>query len=69
MQLINKLSKVIRVSYIFGKYTWVASLKHQKDVTISNDFQKMLDESDRKPNKIWANKGNKFTNRSMKSWL
>ena len=28
-----------------------------------------LDESGRKPNKIWANKGSEFQNRSMKSWL
>ena len=28
-----------------------------------------LDESNRKPNKIWVNKGSKFYNRSMKSFL
>ena len=25
--------------------------------------------SKRKPNKIWVDKGNKYYNRSMKSWL
>ena len=29
----------------------------------------MLDVSNRKPNKIWGDKGSKFYNSSMKSWL
>ena len=28
-----------------------------------------MDESNRKPNKVWVDKGSKFYNRSMKSWL
>ena len=32
-------------------------------------FKKILDDSKRKPNKIWVNKGSEFYNRSMKSWL
>ena len=28
-----------------------------------------MKESNRKPNKIWVDKGSKFYNRSMKSWL
>ena len=32
-------------------------------------FQKILDESGRKPNKIWVDKGSEFYNRSRKSWL
>ena len=29
----------------------------------------MLEESNRKSNKIWIDKGSEFHNRSMKSWL
>ena len=29
----------------------------------------MLDDSKRKPNKIWVDKGSQFYNRSMESWL
>ena len=29
----------------------------------------ILDESNRKPNKIWVDKGIEFYNRSMKLWL
>ena len=32
-------------------------------------FQKIADESNRKPNKIWVDKGSEFYNRSMKSFL
>ena len=32
-------------------------LKDQKGITITNAFQKSLDESNRKPNKIWVDKG------------
>ena len=38
-------------------------------MTITNAFQKILDEANRKPNKIWVDKGSEFYNRSMKSWL
>ena len=32
-------------------------------------FKKRLYESGRKPNKIWADQGSVFYNRSLKSWL
>ena len=32
-------------------------------------FQKVLDDSKRKLNKIWVDKGSEFYNRSVKSWL
>ena len=38
-------------------------------ITITNAFQKVLDESNRKPNKIRVDKGNELYNRSMKLWL
>ena len=44
-------------------------MKDKKDITIINVFQKILDQSGCKPNKIWVNKSLEFYNRSMKSWL
>ena len=32
-------------------------------------FKKILDDSKRKPNKIWVDKGNEFYNNSFKKWL
>ena len=68
--LISKLNKVFRfllcIIDIFSKYAWVIPLKIKKGVTVTNAFQKIFDESNRKPNKIWEDKDNQFSNRSMK---
>ena len=44
-------------------------MNNKKGITIINAFLKILDESNRKPNKIWADKDSKFYNRSIKLWL
>ena len=44
-------------------------LKDKKSVTITNAFQKFLDESNRTPNKIWIDKGSAFYIGSIKSRL
>ena len=44
-------------------------MKDKKGITVTNATQKMLEESNPKPNKIWVNKGSEFYNSSMKSWL
>ena len=44
-------------------------MKDKKDITITNVFQEILDESGRKLNKIWKDKDSEFYNRSMKSWF
>ena len=71
MQLISKFNKgfwfLLCVIDIYSKYSWVIPLNNKKCITITNAFQKILDESNRKPNKIWVDKGSGFYNRSMKS--
>ena len=64
----NKFRFLLCVTHIYSKYAWVIPLKDKKGVTITNGFQKILDESKRKPNKICVDEGNKFYNRSMKSF-
>ena len=54
---------------IYSKHAWVIHLKDKKRITITNSFQKNLDGSNRKPNKIWVDKVSEFYNRSMKSFL
>ena len=44
-------------------------MKDEKDIAIANAFQKISKESNRKRNKIWIDKGSRFYNRSVKSWL
>ena len=51
------------------KHIWVASSKDEKYITITNAFQKTLDNSKHKPNKIWVGKGSNFYNRSVQLWL
>ena len=43
--------------------------KDKKGVSIVCAFQKILKESDIKPDKIWVDKGSKFYNNSFKNWL
>ena len=72
MQLISKFDKGFRfllcVIYIFSKYAGVVPLKDKKGVSIVG-FQKILDDSNRKPNKIWVDKGNEFYNSSLKKMV
>ena len=42
---------------VFTKYAWVKSLKDKKDKTILNAFIKIVNESNRKPNKLWVDQG------------
>ena len=73
MQLISKFNKGFRfllcVIDIYSKYAWVVPLKDKKDVSIVSAFQSILKKSNRKPNKIWVDKGRELFDRSVKSWL
>ena len=73
MQLISKFNKEFRfllwVLDVYSKYAWVIPLEDKIGITITNAFQKKLDESNRKPNKIWLDKVSEFYNRSVKSFL
>ena len=72
-QLISKFNKGFRfllcVIDIYSKYAWVVLLKDKNGVSFVNALQSILKKSNRKPNKIWVDKGGEFYNRSMKSWL
>ena len=65
MQLIRTFNKKLRfllcVIDLFSKYAWGLPLKDKKGVTIANAFQNILNDSKRKLNKIWVDKGSEFT--------
>ena len=44
-------------------------MKYKKGIKITNAFQKILKESNRKSNKIWVDKGREFCNSSFQKWL
>ena len=66
MQLISEYNKGIRYLLcaidLFSKYAFVVALKDKKGATIANTFQSILDNSKRKPNKIWTDQGSEFYN-------
>ena len=66
MQLLSRYNKGIKfllcVIDIFSKYAWVVPLKDKKGVSIVAAFQSILKQSNRKPNKIWVDKGSEFYN-------
>ena len=73
MQLLSKYNKGIRfllcVIDIFSKCAWVVPLKDKKGISIVKAFQSILKQSNRKPNKIWVDKGSEFYNAYFKKWL
>ena len=73
MQLFSKYNKGIKyllcVIDLFSKYIWIVSLKKTKGISIVNAFQIILNNSKRKPNKIWVDQGSEFHNNSFKKWL
>ena len=54
---------------ISSKYDWVVPLKDKMSITITNAFQKILNESGHKKKQNWVDKVVNFETRSMKSWL
>ena len=46
----------------FSKFAWAVPLKDKKGIITTNAFQKILNGSNRRPNKIWLDKGSEFYN-------
>ena len=54
---------------MFSKYAWVILTKDKKETSIVNAFKKIVNNSNRKPNKIWVDQGSEFYNKSFKDFL
>ena len=72
-QSLSKKNKAIKYLLcaidLFSKYAFVVPLKDKKGVTIVNAFNKIIKQSNRKPNKIWVDQEGEFYNRVFKKWL
>ena len=72
MQLLSRYNKGIRFLLCaidtFSKYAWVVPLKDKKGISFVKAFQSILKQSNRKPNKIWVDKGSEF-HVYFKKWL
>ena len=54
---------------MYSKYAFVVPLKDKKGISITNAFKKIMKQSGRKANKIWADQGNEFYKQDFKKWL
>ena len=54
---------------LYSKYAFVIPIKDKKGISIVNAFNKIIKQSERKPNKIWVDEGVEFYNNVFKKWL
>ena len=54
---------------ILTKYAWFKHLKDKKYKTVINAFIETVNESTRKPNRLWVDHGRNFYKKLMEEWL
>ena len=73
MQSLSRKNKSIKYLLcaidFYSKYAFVVPLKYKKGISIVNGFNKIIKQSNRKPNKIWVDQGGDFYNNFFKKWL
>ena len=73
MQSLSRKNKGIKyllcVIGLYSKYAFVILLKNKKGISIVNAFDKIINQSNRKPNKIWVDQGGEFYNNVFEKWL
>ena len=73
MQSLSRKNKGIKYFLcaidLYGKYAFVIPLKDKKGISIVNAFNKIIKQSNRKPNKIWVDQGGEFYNNVFEKWL
>ena len=53
----NNFKYLLCAMDVFTKYTWVKPVKDEKGKTAFNAFTETVNESNRKPNKLWVDQG------------
>ena len=73
MQSLSRKNKGIKYLLcligLYSKYAFVIPLKDKKGISIVNEFNKIIKQSNRKPNKIWVDQGGEFYNNFFEKWL
>ena len=73
MQSLSRKNKGIKYLLcaidLYSKYAIVIPLKDKKGISIVNAFNKIIKQSNRKPNKIWVDQGGEFYNNVFQKWL
>ena len=71
MQSLSRKNKGIKYLLcaidLHSKYAFVITLKDEKGISIVNAFDKIIKQSNRKPNKIWVDQGGEFYNNVLKN--
>ena len=65
----NGIKYILCAIDVFSTYSFVLPLKDKKGASITNAFNKIIKQSNRKPNKIWVDQGGEFYNNVFKRWL
>ena len=64
MQSLSRKNKGIKYLLcaidLYSKYAFAIPLKDKKGISIVNAFNKIIKQSNRKPNKIWVDQGGEF---------
>ena len=68
-QMQQGIKYLLQAIDLFGKYARVVFLKSKRRISIVNTFPKVLDRSNRKPNKIWVDQWGEFYNNFFKRVL
>ena len=73
MQSLSRKNKGIKYLLcaidLYSKYAFVIPLKDKKGISTVNAFDKIIKQSNRRPNKIWVDQGGEFYNNVFKRWL
>ena len=54
---------------LYSNYAFVIPFKDKKGISIVNAFDRIIKQSNRKPNKIWVDQGGEFYNNVFEKWL
>ena len=73
MQSLSRKNKGIKYLLcaidLYSKYAFVIPLENKKGISGTKGFNKIIKQSNRKPNKIWVDQGGEFYNNVFKKWL
>ena len=73
MQSLSRKNKGIKYLLcaidLYIKYAFVVPLKDKKGISTVNAFNKIIKQSNRKPNKIWVDQGGELYNNVFEKWL
>ena len=73
MQSLSRKNKGIKYLLcaidLYSKYAFVIPLENKKGISVTKGFNKIIKQSNRKPNKIWVDQGGEFYNNVFKKWL